>query len=117
VALMEAMAQGLPVVSTAISGIPELIEDGVSGLLVPEKDEVRLAEELKRLIRDKELRVSLGRGARKRVEDQFDLSANVEKLAALYWDADPKGKPSDRPILGPDRQHRLHGYVTPVVAP
>jgi glycosyltransferase involved in cell wall biosynthesis len=84
VALMEAMAQGLPVVSTALSGIPELIEDGVSGLLVPEKDEVRLAEALQRLIRDRELRASLGRGARKRIEDRFDLSANVKSLAALY---------------------------------
>jgi glycosyltransferase involved in cell wall biosynthesis len=84
VALMEAMALGLPVVSTAISGIPELIEDGVSGLLVPEKDEERLAQALGRLIRDKELRAGLGRGGRRRIEERFDLAANVQSLAALY---------------------------------
>jgi glycosyltransferase involved in cell wall biosynthesis len=88
VALMEAMAQGMPVVSTAISGIPELIEDGVSGLLVPEKGEFELAEALKRVIRDSQLRDTLGRGARKRIEERFDLVANVAKLAALYREAD-----------------------------
>ncbi|HJT78811.1 MAG TPA: glycosyltransferase, partial [Gemmataceae bacterium] len=87
VALMEAMAEGLPTVSTAISGIPELIEDGVSGLLVPEKDEVRLAEALKRLIDDGELRARLGREARRRVEERFELGANVKQLVQLYREA------------------------------
>jgi glycosyltransferase involved in cell wall biosynthesis len=84
VALMEAMAQGVPVVSTTISGIPELIEDGVSGLLVPEKDEARLAGALGQLIRDKDLRAALGSGGRRRIEDRFDLAANVKRLAGLY---------------------------------
>lgn len=87
VALMEAMAEGLPTVSTAISGIPELIEDGDSGLLVPERDEVRLAEALKRLIDDGDLRARLGRGGRKRIEERFELGTNVGKLVRLYWEA------------------------------
>jgi glycosyltransferase involved in cell wall biosynthesis len=86
VALMEAMALELPVVSTRLSGIPELIEHGVSGLLVPERDERALAGSLARLLGDPELRASLGRAARRRVEQHFDLSSNVARLAALFAD-------------------------------
>jgi glycosyltransferase involved in cell wall biosynthesis len=84
VALMEAMAMGMPVVSTTISGIPELIEDGVSGLLVPERDEGRLADALRRLIENPQLRTTLGKAARQRIEERFDLAANVKALAVLY---------------------------------
>jgi colanic acid/amylovoran biosynthesis glycosyltransferase len=84
VALMEAMAMGKPVVSTAISGIPELIDPGVSGLLVPEKDVERLAGALTLLLNDQELRARLGAAARKRVQDRFDLGLNVRELATLY---------------------------------
>jgi glycosyltransferase involved in cell wall biosynthesis len=81
VALMEAMAVGLPTIATRISGIPELIEDGVSGLLVPEKDEIALADAIARLIEDPDLRASLGHGARRRIEERFDLGRNVHLLA------------------------------------
>lgn len=84
VALMEAMAKGMPVVSTNISGIPELIEDGVSGLLVPEKDHVLLAEALRRLIVDADLRTTLGNAARKTIETRFDLETNVKTLAECF---------------------------------
>ena len=83
VALMEAMAMGLAVVSTRVSGIPELIEDGVSGLLVPERDAAALAEALARLAADAALRASLGRAARRRVEERFDLETNTARLAEL----------------------------------
>ena len=84
VSLMEAMATGVPCVTTAITGIPELIEDGVSGLLVPPGDSKAFADALERLITDIPLKkriISLGR---KRVEERYDLSKNVPKLAATF---------------------------------
>lgn len=84
VALMEAMAMGMPVVSTTVSGIPELIEDGVSGLLVPERDESALADALKKLIENGDLRRALGRGARQCIEHRFNISINTRELAAMF---------------------------------
>lgn len=83
-AVIEAMAMKLPVVSTKSRGIPELIEDGVSGLLVPPRDEEALAQALIRLIEDKELRDKLGNNARKRVEERFDINKNIGKFVALF---------------------------------
>lgn len=84
VALMEAMACELAVVSTRVSGIPELIEDGVSGLLVNEKDAVSLADALQRLIEDQDLRRRLGKNARQKVLREFDVDASAARLAALF---------------------------------
>jgi glycosyltransferase involved in cell wall biosynthesis len=84
VALMEAMAMGLATVSTNISGIPELIEDGVSGLLVPQKDAVAVADALTKLILDESLRLKLGCAARQRIEERFDLSTNTYRLATVF---------------------------------
>jgi glycosyltransferase involved in cell wall biosynthesis len=84
VALMEAMAMGLPVISTPLSGIPELIEDGVSGLLVAEKDAWSLVNALERLIQDSKLRQTMGRAARQRIEERFDIRKNTRRLAELF---------------------------------
>jgi colanic acid/amylovoran biosynthesis glycosyltransferase len=73
VTLMEAMATGMPVISTYHSGIPELVEDGVSGLLVEEGDVDGLAGALVELDRDPNLRDALGRRARKAIADGFDV--------------------------------------------
>ncbi len=83
VALMEAMAMELPVVSTAISGVPELIEHGVSGLLVPPGDSVSLAQAMGVLLRDEALRLRLSRNAREKVLSSFDLEKNVTQLAQM----------------------------------
>jgi colanic acid/amylovoran biosynthesis glycosyltransferase len=99
VSLMEAMALGLSVVSTQLTGIPELIEDGVSGLLVPEKDEQKLADALARLIDDAGLRAALGRGGRRRIEERFDLRTNVIALADQYRQA--IGMPCQEGRIGP----------------
>ena len=87
VALMEAMASRLPVVSTRLSGIPELVEDGVSGLLVPPADESALAEAIGRLCDDAELRRSLGARGREKVEAEFGLRENVARLRELFEEA------------------------------
>ena len=81
VALMEPLACEVPVVSTRISGIPELIEDGVTGLLVPPADAVALADALERLIHDPELGSRMGRAGRVKVLREFDLTDNTTQLA------------------------------------
>ncbi|MDZ7291895.1 MAG: glycosyltransferase [candidate division KSB1 bacterium] len=81
--LVEAMAMGIPVVSTSISGIPELIENGVNGLLVAEKDPSALAEAIATLLRQPELAQRLGRAGRAKVERDFDARRNVEKIGEL----------------------------------
>ncbi len=84
VALMEAMALSLPCVSTFVAGIPELIRDGVEGLLVPAGNTQALAEALLLLATDKPRRVSMGEAARKRVLDQYNLTSNHERLAEAF---------------------------------
>ena len=84
VVLMEAMASELPVVSTATSGIPELVDDGVSGLLVAPEDALALAAALERLVASPDLRQALGRAGRARVARDFDLHRNAAELAALF---------------------------------
>lgn len=87
VSLMEAMAFGVPCVSTTISGIPELIESGKEGLLVPEKDPRALADAIERLARDPALRRTLGLAARRKVEAGFTLQGLAAELDRLYADS------------------------------
>lgn len=83
VVLMEAMACEVPVVSTRISGIPELIEDGDSGFLVEENDAAALADALQLLIADKDLRLRLGKSGRQKVLREFDIDQSASRLAEL----------------------------------
>lgn len=82
--LMEAMAAGRPVVSTAIAGIPELVQDGVTGLLVAPGDSDGLASALLRLWGDPDLRRRLARAGRARVESDFDQEASARAMADLF---------------------------------
>jgi glycosyltransferase involved in cell wall biosynthesis len=82
VVLMEAMAAGLPVVASRLSGIPELVTDGVSGILVPPGDPSAVADALMRLAADPELRRGLGAAGRATVERDFDVDRNAAALAA-----------------------------------
>jgi len=84
--LVEAMAMGLPVVSTDISGIPELIEHGVSGLLAPQKDARALAEAIAELLDAPALRQRLGSAAREKVCRLFDGESNILALHRLFLD-------------------------------
>jgi len=83
-ALLEAMAAGRPVVSSAIGGTDELIEDGVSGLLVPPADAGALAAALRRLLSDESLRTALARQARERVERDFTRDAMARRVTGIY---------------------------------
>jgi len=82
--LPEAMASGVPVVATPISGIPELIETELHGLLVPPNSPVRLAEALDRLLTQPELCGRLACAARHRVENSFSLERGSTRLLALF---------------------------------
>ena len=84
VALMEAMAAEIPCVSTMITGIPELIRNEIDGLLVSPSDEEAMAEALRRLMDQPELRRRLGRAGRLRVIDRYNLEKNVKALAEVY---------------------------------
>ena len=81
VVLMEAMASGMPVVASRLSGIPELVTDGVSGLLVPPGDEDALAHALATLATDAPLRGRLGAAGREMVMREFDVDRNAAILA------------------------------------
>lgn len=84
VALMEAMATGRPVLATRLSGIPELVEDGVTGLLVHPGDAAALAQALGRLADDDALRRRLAEAAPERVADGFDQQENVARLRGWF---------------------------------
>jgi len=84
VVLMEAMASGVAVVASDLSGIPELVEDGRTGLLAPPGDAARLADALARLAADGPLRRRLGTAGRERVLGEYDIHANAAKLAARF---------------------------------
>jgi len=82
--LIEAMACGLPVVTTGVSGIPELVVDGVNGLVVPAEDPRALAEAMVRLHRDPALAERLGRAAQAAVRERFDGERLTAHLALLF---------------------------------
>lgn len=84
VVLMEAMASALPVVSTRVNGIPELVEDGVSGLLVAPGRSDLLATALRRVAEDPARRAELGEAGRARVAERFEVEACAAELAGLF---------------------------------
>ena len=81
--LMEAMACGLPVVTTGVSGITELVRDGENGLIVEPDRPVDLADALHRLVKDPELAAHLAEEGRRTVADRFDAAVTAARMAAL----------------------------------
>ncbi len=83
ICLLEAGAQGVPAVATRVGGVPEVVEDGVTGLLVPPRDPAAMARAIERLAADPELRDQMGRAARERVR-RFSAEKMIESYKALY---------------------------------
>ena len=81
----EAMAMQVPIVTTNLSGIPELVEDQVNGLLIPSGDDVALVNAMARLLDEPALRGKLGRNGRQTVEEKFDVQHNVRRFAGTLW--------------------------------
>lgn len=82
--VLEAMAAGLPVVATCVGGTPEIIENGISGLLVPSRDPRTLAEAILRVLLDRELANRLGRAGQERVQTRFSFDRLIRCLEELY---------------------------------
>jgi glycosyltransferase involved in cell wall biosynthesis len=77
------MDSGLPVVATRVEGVEEVIQNSAQGLLVPPEDARALADSLKGLIADRELRESMGKGARARVRESYTIDIMCEKYLSL----------------------------------
>jgi glycosyltransferase involved in cell wall biosynthesis len=84
VAAVEASACGIPVIATRVGGLPEVVEDGVTGILVPASDSDKTAEALKKLLESKELRSSMGKNGRIKVLKQYDWKNNLQTMINLY---------------------------------
>ena len=82
--LLEAMAMGTPIVSTDVTGIPEILDDGVTGLEVPQRDPEALAAACTQLLQDAALRQKLAEQARAVVEQDFDIRKNSVQLRAMF---------------------------------
>jgi glycosyltransferase involved in cell wall biosynthesis len=83
-AVIEAMAASLPVVATPVGGLPELVEEGKTGFLVPPRTPAALADRLAGLLGDPQKARALGGAGRQRVEKEFSLPALGARLASLY---------------------------------
>jgi glycosyltransferase involved in cell wall biosynthesis len=82
--LLESMAAGIPVIATRVGGNPEVIEDGVSGLLVPPRDSTALAAAMGRLLENEDLAFKFGQAGMRRVSELFSLEGSVHQTEHLY---------------------------------
>ena len=120
VVIMEAMASGLPVVASRLSGIPELVEDGRTGILVVPGDAHAIADALIRLHQDPSLAQRLGAEARRRVLDEFDVGRNAARLAVRIFAGMPDSIPpamASRRLTDPGRSSRRRSGTVALVGP
>jgi glycosyltransferase involved in cell wall biosynthesis len=92
--VMEAMAAGLPVIATAVGGVPELVEEGASGILVPNEDLHGLVAAMQRMAQNPDLREQMGHAARCRAVERFDIRQTVRAYEALYEELLQRRRPN-----------------------
>src|SRR5262249_43911486 len=85
ISAVEAQAMGIPVVATRVGGVSEAVADGMTGLLVPARDDKAIADAVIRLIRNPELRVSMSRAGPEFVSRRFDWEINAQRIENLYY--------------------------------
>ncbi|MBW3574857.1 MAG: glycosyltransferase family 4 protein [Actinobacteria bacterium] len=100
-AVLEAMAAGVPVLSTTVGAIPEMVEHGVTGLLVEPDDDAGLAEALRRLLSDRRRSRAMGEAGRRRVLERYDARRTTAELVRTLFDA--HRSPSAEPHAVPGR--------------
>jgi glycosyltransferase involved in cell wall biosynthesis len=105
--IIEAMAAGKPVIATMAGGAPEIVQDGVTGMLVPPRDPQAIASAALHMLRDNGVRQKMGRAGQKRVQEYFSLDRNVRETQAIY-EALRKAEPSVLSCL-PDHRVRSPG--------
>jgi glycosyltransferase involved in cell wall biosynthesis len=107
-ALMEALYMQIPVVSTPVSGISELVSEEKNGLLVPPQDTYALAAALARLLDDSSLRSRLGQAGRRTIIERFDLVKNAQCLIDLFFDIEQLPMPITVPPYYDAERHSSH---------
>jgi glycosyltransferase involved in cell wall biosynthesis len=86
-AVIEAMACGLPIVATRVGGLPDLVSEGVNGLLVEAKNPAQLADALIRITTDTDLRHAMEKNSLRIAFEEYDMECLVPKLAGIYQQA------------------------------
>lgn len=84
VVLMEAMASGVPVIASRLSGIPELIDDGINGLLAEPENETELSQKITTVLTNREIKEQLSEKAVMKIENEFNIEKNVDKLFDIF---------------------------------
>ena len=85
--ILEAMARGIPTVATPVGGIPQVINDGIDGLLIPVDNHQALAVALNHLLESNELRKKMGSLARNKILNSFDINLILSEILSIYRNA------------------------------
>lgn len=106
-ALLEAMSAGVPVVATRVGGVPEVVEDGVTGRLAAPRDEAGLAEAIAAMLKDRPSALRMGRAGQARVRALYGAAGWARRLEDIYVSA---ARSASRPVLSPNgRSQTMHG--------
>jgi len=84
--ILEAMACAKPIIASRVGGIPDLVDDGINGILIPPNDSRALAQNLIKLLNDESMRRKLGAAAKEKVSVRYDVNTMVEQISRVYAD-------------------------------